>query len=82
VLTGEGLDGATGEVEVTVGFGDRTFTASATRKVPGTAFPAEYRLHDFREIEPEPEPEPEVVEDVAGRPSAPASTWPSTVAPS
>ena len=56
MLTGEGLDGATGEVELTIKIGDRTFTAATTRREAGTAFPAEYRLHDFTEVVPEPEP--------------------------
>jgi EAL and modified HD-GYP domain-containing signal transduction protein len=59
-LSGDGFDGAdlTGPATVTVTLGDRTFTATATRR--GAALPAEYALADIREIVPEPEPEPEV----------------------
>ncbi len=58
VLTGAGLDGATGPVEVTFAVGDRTFTATATRRGAGTAFPAEFALSEIREVVPEPEPAP------------------------
>src|SRR5215207_9701825 len=56
VLTGEGLDGATGAVAVTLAVGERTFTAEASRKAPGDGFPAEYALHGIEEVVPEPEP--------------------------
>ena len=54
-LTGPGLAGTdlSGDVEVTITVGERTYTASSTRRAPG-----EFALHDFREIVPEPEPEP------------------------
>src|SRR5215216_4823219 len=55
VLTGEGLDGATGPVEVTLTIGDRTFTASATRRGSGTTFPAEFAVSGFDEIVAVPE---------------------------
>jgi EAL and modified HD-GYP domain-containing signal transduction protein len=86
VLTGEGLDGATGPVEVTVKVGDRTFTAQATRREPGTELPAEFRLHDFAEVVPEPEPEPEptfvaAVQDAPPPPPAPPAVQPVVVPP-
>jgi c-di-GMP phosphodiesterase len=63
VLTGAGLAGVdpAASVEITLTIGDRTFTATATRRAPGTTFPAEYGLAEFHEVVPEPEPEPEIV---------------------
>jgi EAL and modified HD-GYP domain-containing signal transduction protein len=72
-LTGPGLAGTdlSGEIEVTITVGERTYTASTIRRAPG-----EFALHDFREIvsepepvvvEPEPEPTPEPV--VAAEPA-------------
>jgi len=63
VLTGVGLDGAdpAAPVQVTLTMGDRTFTATATRRGPATTFPAEYGLAGFAEVLPEPEPAPEMV---------------------
>ena len=61
MLTGAGLEGAdpAAPVEVTVTIGERTYTATATRRDPGSTFPAEYGLSAFAEVVPEPEPEPE-----------------------
>jgi c-di-GMP phosphodiesterase len=55
-LTGTGLDGAdlTGPATVTVALGDRTFTATATRR--GAAHPAEFALTEIHELIPEPTP--------------------------
>jgi EAL and modified HD-GYP domain-containing signal transduction protein len=61
VLSGAGLDGAEGPIGLALTIGDRTFTATATRREPGTTFPAEFALSGFDEVVPEPEPEPEVV---------------------
>jgi c-di-GMP phosphodiesterase len=66
-LTGPGLAGTdlSGDIEVTITVGERTYAASTTRRAPG-----EFALHDFREIVPEepapvvvaePDPEPVVV---------------------
>src|SRR5690349_14295079 len=57
-LTGAGLDGAdtAGPATVTIAFGEKAFTATATRRGPGLDF----ALSDIQEvIAPEPEPEPE-----------------------
>ena len=53
-LTGAGLDGAdlSGPATVTVTLGERTFTATATRR--GTGVPAEFGLADISEVVPEP----------------------------
>jgi len=61
-LTGTGLDGAdtAGPATVTIAFGERTFTATATRRGPELDF----ALSDIQEVvasEPEPEPEPEPI---------------------
>ena len=52
-LNGPGLAGTdlSGEIEVTITVGGRTYAAATTRRAPG-----EFALHDFREIVPEPEP--------------------------
>jgi EAL and modified HD-GYP domain-containing signal transduction protein len=66
-LHGPGLAGTdlSGEIEVTITVGGRTYAATPTLRAPG-----EFALHDFREVvpeppepapEPEPEPEPIVV---------------------
>src|SRR3954447_8689221 len=72
-LSGDGFAGAdlTGPATVTVTLGDRTFTATATRR--GVAHPAEFALTEIHEVVAEepaevvaeiaPEPEPEVVAD-------------------
>src|SRR3954452_10388748 len=67
-LTGTGLDGAdlTGPATVTVTLGDRTFTATATRR--GVAHPAEFALTEIHEVIPEPAP---VVSAPPPPPSAP-----------
>jgi c-di-GMP phosphodiesterase len=67
-LTGEGFDGAdlTGAATVTVTLGDRTFTATATRR--GDGLPAEFALEDVREVVPEPEPEAEPEPEVVAGP--------------
>ncbi len=56
VLTGTGFDGAdlTGPAAVTVTLGDRTFTATATRR--GQGHPAEFALTEIHELIPEPAP--------------------------
>jgi EAL and modified HD-GYP domain-containing signal transduction protein len=71
-LTGAGLDGAdTGAAgTVTVTFGDRTFTATATRR--GAAL--DFALSEIHEVVPEPEPEPEPVEEVVEPEPAPVLT--------
>jgi EAL and modified HD-GYP domain-containing signal transduction protein len=55
-LTGTGLAGTdlSGPATVTVTFGDRTFTATATRR--GAAHPAEFALTEILELIPEPAP--------------------------
>jgi EAL and modified HD-GYP domain-containing signal transduction protein len=55
-LSGTGFDGAdlTGPATVTVTLGDRTFTATATRR--GLAQPAEFALTEIHELIPEPTP--------------------------
>jgi EAL and modified HD-GYP domain-containing signal transduction protein len=55
-LSGTGFDGAdlTGPATVTVTLGDRTFTATATRR--GIAHPAEFALTEIHEVIPEPTP--------------------------
>jgi EAL and modified HD-GYP domain-containing signal transduction protein len=64
-LTGAGLGDADTSLPatVTVTFGDRTFTATATRR--GTGYPTEFGLSEIHEVIPEPEvvstPEPEVI---------------------
>jgi EAL and modified HD-GYP domain-containing signal transduction protein len=62
-LHGPGLAGTdlSGEIEVTITVGGRTYAATPTLRAPG-----EFALHDFREVVPEPpapapEPEPEPV---------------------
>jgi EAL and modified HD-GYP domain-containing signal transduction protein len=57
-LNGPGLAGTdlSGEIELTITAGGRTYAAATTRRGPG-----EFALHDFREVVPEPEPEPVVV---------------------
>jgi c-di-GMP phosphodiesterase len=58
-LTGPGLAGTdlSGELEVTITVGGRTYAASTTRRSPG-----EFALHDFREVAPE-EPVPAVADE-------------------
>jgi c-di-GMP phosphodiesterase len=70
VLTGAGLAGVdpAAPVEITLTIGDRTFTATATRRAAGTTFPAEYGLADFNEIVPAPEPEPAPAAEVVAEP--------------
>jgi hypothetical protein len=55
-LNGPGLAGTdlSGELEVTITVGGRTYAVATTRRAAG-----EFALHDFREIVPVPEPEPE-----------------------
>src|SRR3954471_7681531 len=55
-LTGAGLQGAdlSEPATVTVTLGDRTFTATATRR--GVAHPAEFALSELHEVIPEPTP--------------------------
>ena len=61
-LAGPGLAGTdlSGEIEVTITVGGRTFAAATSRRGP-----TEFALHDFREVVPEPEPEPVVADEPA-----------------
>jgi EAL and modified HD-GYP domain-containing signal transduction protein len=58
ILNGTGLAGTdlSGDIEVTITVGGRTYAVATTRRGPG-----EFALNDFREVVPEPEPvvEPE-----------------------
>jgi EAL and modified HD-GYP domain-containing signal transduction protein len=79
-LTGPGLAGAdlTGEIEVTITAGGRTYAASTTRRAPG-----EFALHDFREVAPE-EPAPVAAHEpavVAPEPDPVVAEEPDVVAP-
>jgi c-di-GMP phosphodiesterase len=73
VLTGDGLEGAdpAAAIEVTVTIGERTFTATATRREPGSTFPAEYDLAAFAEVVPEPPPEVVAADEVVAEPADP-----------
>ena len=79
VLTGAGLEGAdpAAPVEVTITIGERTYAATASRRVAGNEFPAEYALSRFDEVAAAP-PAPAVVapappdEPVVAAPPAPA----------
>ncbi len=72
-LTGEGFDGAdlSAPATVTVTLGERTFTATATRR--GTGDPAEFALTEIHEVIPEPTP-------VEPPPPAPETSVPPPVA--
>jgi EAL and modified HD-GYP domain-containing signal transduction protein len=61
-LAGPGLAGTdlSGEVEVAITIGGRTFAAATSRRGP-----TEFALHDFREVVPEPGPEPVVADEPA-----------------
>ncbi len=66
-LAGGGLDAdLSGELEVTITVGGRTYAAATTRRGA-----AEFALHDFREVVPEPEPAPESTPVVAADEPAP-----------
>ena len=79
-LDGPGLAGTdlSGEIEVTITVGGRTYAAATTRRGSG-----EFALHDFREIvpeAPEPEPEPVVVAEPEPEPVVVAEPAPVVVA--
>ena len=78
-LNGPGLAGTdlSGEIEVTITVGGRTYAAATTRRGAG-----EYALHDFREIVPEPPaPDPEPVVVAEPEPVVVAEPEPVAVAP-